>query len=92
MRLVSDGKAPCITQPTEGATYDPMLNKKELCKINWDQPAENLHNFIRGLDSSPGAWMMMDGQEVSTGEGTELMVRNSLRVMLTAIKNAVCVQ
>ncbi|KAK4319328.1 hypothetical protein Pmani_009720 [Petrolisthes manimaculis] len=64
VRLVSDGKAPCLPQPTEGATYDPMLNKKDLCKINWDQPAENLHNFIRGLDSSPGAWTVMDGQEV----------------------------
>lgn len=81
MRLVSDGKAPCTPQPTEGATYDPMLNKKDLCKINWDQPAENLHNFIRGLDSSPGAWMVMDGQEVSTREVTELMGRNALIVM-----------
>ena len=65
MKLVSDGNAPKVTQPTEGATYDPMLNKKELCKINWDQSAENIHNFIRGLDSSPGAWTIMDGKEVS---------------------------
>ncbi|KAG7167569.1 Cytosolic 10-formyltetrahydrofolate dehydrogenase-like [Homarus americanus] len=62
--MVAEGKAPKITQPTEGATYDPMLNKKELCKINWDQPGESVHNFIRGLDSSPGAWTVMDGQEV----------------------------
>ncbi|XP_071528563.1 cytosolic 10-formyltetrahydrofolate dehydrogenase isoform X3 [Panulirus ornatus] len=62
--MVAKGTAPMITQPTEGATYDPMLNKKELCQINWNQPAENLHNFIRGLDSSPGAWTMMDGKEV----------------------------
>ncbi|KAK8742940.1 hypothetical protein OTU49_017400, partial [Cherax quadricarinatus] len=62
--MVVNGNAPVIPQPTEGATYDPMLNKHELCKINWDQPAENIHNFIRGLDSSPGAWMIMDGKEV----------------------------
>lgn len=64
MKLVSDGKAPKIPQTEEGATYDPMLNKKELCKINWDQSAEAIHNFIRGLDSSPGAWTVMDGKEV----------------------------
>lgn len=65
VKLVANGKAPKIPQPEEGATYDPMLNKKELCKINWDQSAEAIHNFIRGLDSSPGAWTVMDGKEVS---------------------------
>ncbi|XP_050700415.1 cytosolic 10-formyltetrahydrofolate dehydrogenase-like, partial [Eriocheir sinensis] len=64
VKLVSDGKAPKTPQPEEGATYDPMLNKKELCKINWDQSAEAIHNFIRGLDSSPGAWTVIDGKEV----------------------------
>lgn len=62
--MVADGTAPKIPQPEEGATYDPMLNKKELCKVNWDQSAEGIHNFIRGLDSSPGAWTVMDGKEV----------------------------
>ncbi|XP_064080015.1 cytosolic 10-formyltetrahydrofolate dehydrogenase-like isoform X1 [Macrobrachium nipponense] len=62
--MVANGTAPKVTQPAEGATYDPMLNKKELCKIDWNQPAETLHNFIRGLDSSPGAWTVIDGQEV----------------------------
>ncbi|KAK8387245.1 hypothetical protein O3P69_018098 [Scylla paramamosain] len=84
VKLVSDGKAPKITQPAEGATYDPMLNKKELCKINWDQSAEDIHNFIRGLDSSPGAWTVMDGKEVklfgskmfsgSSAEGQEVQL------------------
>ncbi|XP_076047759.1 cytosolic 10-formyltetrahydrofolate dehydrogenase isoform X2 [Oratosquilla oratoria] len=64
VRLVADGKAPKIPQTEEGATYDPMLNKADLRKINWDQPAENLHNFIRGMDSSPGAWTTIDGKEV----------------------------
>ncbi|XP_068238222.1 cytosolic 10-formyltetrahydrofolate dehydrogenase isoform X1 [Palaemon carinicauda] len=62
--MVANGTAPQIPQPAEGATYDPMLNKKELCKVDWNQSAEALHNFIRGLDSSPGAWTVIDGQEV----------------------------
>lgn len=64
VKLIAEGTAPSIVQPVEGATYDPMLNKKELTKINWDQPAQKLHNFIRGLDKVPGAWTVVDGKEI----------------------------
>ncbi|XP_034945649.1 mitochondrial 10-formyltetrahydrofolate dehydrogenase isoform X2 [Chelonus insularis] len=62
--LVAAGKAPKIPQPIEGATYDPMLNKKELQQINWNKSAQEIHNFIRGLDSTPGAWSLLNGEEV----------------------------
>lgn len=29
---------------------------KETCRIDWNQPAERIHNFIRGLSPTPGAW------------------------------------
>jgi formyltetrahydrofolate dehydrogenase len=54
VNLVAQEKAPKITQPEEGATYDAFLNKPELCKVNLNQSAKNIHDFIRGLDSSPG--------------------------------------
>ncbi len=54
VNLVAQGKAPKIKQPEEGATYDAYLNKPELCRVNFDQSAMRVHNFIRGLDSSPG--------------------------------------
>ncbi|CAH3028244.1 unnamed protein product [Porites evermanni] len=63
--LISDGKAPKIPQPEEGATYDKIWKKKEVAKINFAQPAESLHNFIRGNDKLPGAWGMIDGQQVT---------------------------
>lgn len=62
--LVAKGSAPMIPQTEEGATYDPMMNKKELQKIDWTKPAKQVHNFIRGLDSTPGAWTMINGEEV----------------------------
>merc|ERR1719228_3122923 len=40
-----------------------FLNKPELCKVDLNQPAKKIHNFIRGLDSSPGAWTVLDGKE-----------------------------
>jgi len=63
VRLVADGKAPVLPQPEEGATYDAMLNKPALCRVPLDQPATALHNFVRGMDSSPGAWIVLDGKE-----------------------------
>ncbi|CAB4005971.1 Cytosolic 10-formyltetrahydrofolate dehydrogenase [Paramuricea clavata] len=63
--LISDGKAPRIVQPEEGATYDKIWKKKEVAKIHWDQPAEKLHNFIRGNDKLPGAWSNIDGEQVT---------------------------
>lgn len=53
--MVAAGTAPKIVQPTEGATYDPALFKEENQVINLYQPAIRILNFIRGLDSVPGA-------------------------------------
>ncbi len=32
---------------------------KETCKINWNNPAQQIHDFIRGLSPYPGAWTEM---------------------------------
>ncbi|XP_011633536.1 cytosolic 10-formyltetrahydrofolate dehydrogenase isoform X2 [Pogonomyrmex barbatus] len=64
VNLVAKGTASMVLQPVEGATYDPFLNKKELQKIDWTKSAKEVHDFIRGLDSTPGAWTMLDGKEV----------------------------
>uniref|UniRef100_A0A0L8GLQ4 10-formyltetrahydrofolate dehydrogenase n=1 Tax=Octopus bimaculoides TaxID=37653 RepID=A0A0L8GLQ4_OCTBM len=61
VKLISENRAPKIIQPEEGASYEALL-KKSLVKINWDQPAEAIHNYIRGNDKVPGAWAMIDGQ------------------------------
>lgn len=62
--LVAKKLAPMIPQSEEGATYDPLLNKKELQKIDWTKPAKEVHDFIRGLDSTPGAWTILNNEEV----------------------------
>ncbi|KAM5148548.1 cytosolic 10-formyltetrahydrofolate dehydrogenase [Mantella aurantiaca] len=64
VRLIAEGNAPRIPQPAEGATYDP-IQKKETAKINWDQPAEAIHNFIRGNDKVPGAWTEANGTKMT---------------------------
>lgn len=53
--LIANGKAPKIPQIEFGATYDPPMFKEENQIINLAQPALRIFNFIRGLDSVPGA-------------------------------------
>ncbi|XP_072106988.1 cytosolic 10-formyltetrahydrofolate dehydrogenase-like, partial [Mobula birostris] len=67
VELIAAGKAPRIKQPEDGATYEG-IQKKENAKVNWDQPAEAIHNWIRGNDKVPGAWSEVNGQ-VSTWYG-----------------------
>lgn len=38
---------------------------KETCRINWDQPTQNVYDFIRGLSPYPAAWT-----EFETSNGT----------------------
>jgi methionyl-tRNA formyltransferase len=35
---------------------------KETCEINWDQPAETVRNFVRGLSPYPAAWTTIQGK------------------------------
>jgi methionyl-tRNA formyltransferase len=45
----------CVPQAREGATYASKIKKSE-CRIDFRGPATAIHNLIRGLSPSPGAW------------------------------------
>lgn len=64
VHLISENQAPKIVQPEEGASYEALL-KKSLVQIYLNMPAKDIHNFIRGNDKVPGAWTMIDGQQVT---------------------------
>ncbi|KAI8043653.1 hypothetical protein M5D96_004986 [Drosophila gunungcola] len=68
--MVASGTAPKITQTEVGATYDPAMFKVENQMINLQQSAERIWNFVRGLDSVPGAVAT-----VIEADGTEEQVR-----------------
>src|SRR5690606_30830761 len=42
-------------QSGEGVTYAKKIEKAET-RIDWDLPAAQVHNHIRGLSPFPGAW------------------------------------
>lgn len=64
VQMIHQGRAPRITQPEEGATYDPLLKKANV-KVDLNQSAETIHNFIRGCDKVPGAWIEINGEKVT---------------------------
>ena len=41
---------------------------KETCRIDWNRPAREIHNLVRGLSPSPAAWSVLtdDGKEVGS--------------------------
>lgn len=51
--------------PQNGASlkHAPKIFK-ENCLINWDQPAETVYNFIRGLSPYPGAYCKINNKVV----------------------------
>lgn len=63
VNMVAQERAPVIKQTEVGATYDAMLKHGDLTKLNLAQPAKKIHDFIRGLDSVPGAWTLLGGKE-----------------------------
>lgn len=52
--------------------------KKETCKIDWNNSAEDIHNLIRGLSPFPGAFFIHNNKQykiykTNLAEGTQLM-------------------
>ena len=56
--LIEQGKAPREKQDDSLSSYAPMLDKK-IAKLDFNKPAQQLHNLIRGLSPWPVAHTTM---------------------------------
>jgi methionyl-tRNA formyltransferase len=68
--IAADGHPQSIPQEqllTAGQTLRPAPKIfKETCDINWNQPAKQVYDFVRGLSPYPGAWTTLvdlDGKQ-----------------------------
>jgi len=61
--LIKAGRAPRLVQDEGLATYEPLCNDK-VAGIDWERPAEEVHNLIRGCDPQPGAYSYYKGRKV----------------------------
>ena len=55
---LKQGALDCAAQPEDGVTYAKKIEKAE-ARIDWQKPAQEIHNQIRGLSPFPGAWCEM---------------------------------
>jgi methionyl-tRNA formyltransferase len=62
---LENGDLDCKPQPGDGVTYAAKIQKSET-RIDWQKPAPELRNQIRGLSPAPGAWC-----EVPRGSSNE---------------------
>ena len=56
-------------QPEAGVTYADKIAKDET-RIDWNTPAGQVHNHIRGLSPFPGAWFEFDGVRIKALRST----------------------
>jgi methionyl-tRNA formyltransferase len=56
---VESGHIKLTPQASVGVTYAAKIDKAET-RIDWTPPAQKVHNRIRGLSPSPGAWCEME--------------------------------
>lgn len=66
----SENKAPLLKQPNSGELKPAPKIFRDDCKINWNQPAEKVFNFIRGLNPYPGAFT-----EIVNDKGEKMMLK-----------------
>ncbi len=58
-----DGSLKPIPQDNRLATKAPKLTR-EICRIDWSRRAIDVHNLVRALSPSPGAWTTLRGESV----------------------------
>ncbi|MBU1782081.1 methionyl-tRNA formyltransferase [bacterium] len=63
IQFIQDTKAPRLPQDETQASYAPSF-KKESLKINWFQPANDIHNFIRAFSPKSGAFTYLQGKKL----------------------------
>jgi methionyl-tRNA formyltransferase len=56
LALLENGKATTTLQEDNAEIKTAYKLNKENCKIDWNKPALDIHNLIRGLSPYPAAW------------------------------------
>ncbi len=61
VKAIEEGNYP--QEPQDESKEIKMAPKifRETCEIDWTQPAEKIHNFVRGLSPYPAAWTTLNG-------------------------------
>ncbi len=64
-------------QNDQEATPAPKIYH-ETCAINWNQPAVQVYNFIRGLSPYPAAWTLFQGKQLDIYKARREIAANKI--------------
>lgn len=63
LTALADGTACPVAQPASGVSLAPSLTRED-GRIDWREPATDIHNLVRGTIPWPGAWTQLKGTRV----------------------------
>lgn len=55
---LEQGPVPHVTQDASQVTFAPKVELND-CRIDWQRPARDIHNLVRGANPEPGAWCLV---------------------------------
>lgn len=73
LRRISDGPPPHQAQDHSQATHAPRLTK-EVGQIDWNQPADQIRNLVRGVSMWPGAYTWVKADEHPADDNLRLKI------------------
>ena len=73
---ISEGNVEVQNQDDSLASPAPKIFKED-CKINWNDTAENIFNFIRGLSPYPTAFTQIDGKVLKIFESEKTSLQSA---------------
>jgi methionyl-tRNA formyltransferase len=72
------GKTRATPQPLTGATFAPKISK-EMGRISWTSPTEEILRKDRALSENPGIWSTFNGERISLFGLKESLASNALK-------------
>ncbi len=88
--LVTGGRAVEILQDESQATYEGWCRVEE-ARVNWHNPAAQIHDLIRGCDPSPGAWTDFNGRRLQLYAASRQTTRRFVPTAINTIGTIVSV-
>jgi methionyl-tRNA formyltransferase len=77
VNLIESGKYELKKQDDSLASPAPKITK-EICQIDWNKSAKEIHNLVRGLSPHPAAFFIYDEKVIKVYK-TEVVERNDLK-------------
>ncbi len=77
VNLIDSGKFELKHQDDSLASPAPKITK-EICLIDWNKSATDIHNLVRGLSPHPAAFFIYDEKVIKVYK-TEIVEKNNLK-------------